>query len=46
MSADKSFTARRDWLIDGPLKSVVTSYIDALRHQHYADRLSGLLCPF
>lgn len=40
MSADRSFTklARRDWLIDGPLENVVTSYIDALRQQRYADR--------
>ena len=40
MLTDRSLTslARRDWLTDGPLGSVVTSYIEALRYQRYADR--------
>jgi integrase/recombinase XerD len=40
MPADKSFTnlARRDWLNYGPLNRVVTSYIEALRDQRYANR--------
>lgn len=29
---------RRDWLTDSPFESVVTSYIDLLRSQRYADR--------
>lgn len=39
MPTDRSLTnlARRDWLTDGPLVSVVTSYIEALRNQRYAD---------
>ncbi len=40
MLTDRSLTslARRDWLTDGPLDSIVTSYIEALRYQRYADR--------
>ena len=30
--------ARRDWLTDGPLNGVVTTHIEALRNQRYADR--------
>jgi site-specific recombinase XerD len=43
MSADKCLTnlARHDWLTDGPLNSVVTPYIEALRNQRYADRTIG-----
>lgn len=39
MSTDKNLMnlARRDWLTDGPLDSIVTPYIDALRKQRYAD---------
>lgn len=29
---------RRDWLTDGPLSNVVTSYIEKLRKDEYADR--------
>jgi site-specific recombinase XerD len=40
MPADKTLTnlVRYEWLIDSPLKSVVSSYIKALRGQRYADR--------
>ncbi len=34
--------ARRDWLTDGPLDSVVISYIEALRHQRYVDHTIGI----
>ena len=34
--------ARRDWLTDSPLDSVVTPYIEALRNQRYADRTVGI----
>lgn len=39
MPTDRRFAnlARRSWLIDGPFKRVVTSYIDALCLQRYAD---------
>lgn len=46
MSSDKYLAnlARRDWLTDGPLKNVVTPYVEALRDQCYADRtISGYL---
>lgn len=40
MSTDRSLAhlARRDWLTYGPLDSIVTPYIEALRNQRYADR--------
>jgi len=40
MSTDRNLTnlARRDWLNDGPLSSVVTTYIEELRNQRYANR--------
>lgn len=43
MSADKCLTnlVRRDWLTDGPLASVITSYIETLRSQRYADHTIG-----
>ena len=44
MTTDRSLAnlARRDWLTDGPLESVVLSYIEALRNQRYADRTIGI----
>ena len=40
MSTDRNLTnlARRDWLNDGPLSGIVTTYIEELRNQRYANR--------
>ncbi len=40
MFTDKCLTnlTRHDWLIDGPLNSIVTPYIESLRDQRYPDR--------
>ena len=40
MPTDRNLTnlARRDWLNDGPLSSIVTTYIEALRNQSYSNR--------
>jgi len=40
MSANTILThlVRHDWLIDSPLENVVTTYIEVLRSQRYADR--------
>lgn len=44
MQIDRSLAnlARRDWLTDGPLNGVITTYIEALRNQRYADRTIGI----
>ena len=44
MPTDRSLAkhVRRDWLTDGPLDSIVTLYIEALRSQRYADHTIGL----
>jgi hypothetical protein len=43
MSTDSCLTnlARRDWLTDGPLNSLVAPYIEALRNQRYGERAIG-----
>ena len=39
MSTDKCLTnlTRHNWLTDGPLKSIVTPYIESLRKLHFTN---------